>query len=110
MALINSQRASVSAGVEIAWTNASSGGDEVPCGGGRILLVRNGHSAAQTATVSTPGTVRGIAIGEVAESITENGGVWVLPLTDEFRNSVGRANITYSGVTALQVAVIEPDR
>ena len=110
MALINSQRASVQQGTEIVWSNAAALGDEVPCGGGRILLVRNGHSAAQTATLATPGTVRGIPIAEVAESITENGGIWVIPLTDEFRNSVGRANLTYSGVTALQVAVIEPDR
>lgn len=94
-------------GIEIPWTNAASGGDEVPVGPNRVLLVRNGHTAAQTVTIATPGTAKGIAIADVAESVTENGGIWIVPLDDVYRNGVGRANLTYSAVTALQVAVIE---
>jgi hypothetical protein len=109
MAALNAQAIPV-AGAEVTWSSAAGGGDTVPCGNGRVLLVRNGHSAAQTVTIATPGTVRGLAIADVAESVTENGGLFVLPLTDEFRGSNGRASLTYSGVTALQVAVIEPPR
>lgn len=109
MAALNAQAVPV-AGAEVTWASAAGGGDTVPVGNGRILLVRNGHSAAQTVTVATPGTVRGLAIADVAESVTENGGLFVMPLTDEYRGSNGRASLTYSGVTALQVAVIEPAR
>ncbi|HVK21373.1 MAG TPA: hypothetical protein VM677_08435 [Actinokineospora sp.] len=109
MAVIAAQSVPV-IGAEIVWSNAAAGGDEVPVGNGRILLVRNGHTAAQTATLATPGTARGLAIEDPSKAITANGGIWSVPLVDEYRNGVGRATLTYSAVTALQVAVLEPAR
>lgn len=109
MAVINAQSAPVANGLEVVFSNAAALGDEVPVGNGRILIVKNGDASAKTVTVATPGTVKGLDIAEASKAITA-GGIWVLPLADEFRNSVGRATVTYSAVTSVTLAVVEPAR
>jgi hypothetical protein len=96
-------------GLEDSAVAASSGGDTAPVGPGRFLYVMNGDASSHTATVSTPGTVSGLAIPDVAVLVPA-GESAILPLAPVFRGTNGRASITYDAVTALSVAAFELER
>jgi hypothetical protein len=96
-------------GLEDSAVAATSGGDTAPVGPGRFLYVMNGDASSHTATVSTPGTVSGLAIPDVAV-VVPAGESAVLPLASVFRGTNGRASITYDAVTAVSVAVFELER
>lgn len=72
-----------------------------------LLLVRNGDAgSSHTVTLVTPGTVDGLAIADRAIPVAA-GAIEAIPVTNAYRNpSTGRANITYDGVTSVEVAVI----
>jgi hypothetical protein len=85
---------------------AASGGDTAEVGAGVFLLALNAHaSETRTITIATPGTVDGHAIADATLVLTtENYGI--IPLTNIFRGSNGRASITYSDSAAdITVAV-----
>lgn len=112
MAILTVQPVPVNGGLVVAGAAASAGGDEAPTGGGRLLHVAVAAAAGGpvTVTVATPGTVRGLAVADVSKAVSP-GGVWVLPLTSEFRSSAtGRAAVSYTDATNVTVAVLEPDR
>ncbi|MCX4572286.1 hypothetical protein OHB41_03615 [Streptomyces sp. NBC_01571] len=105
MAAISAQRVAV-AGTAVTYQSAASGGDTAPVGGGLKLHVANGGASPITVTVVTPGTLDGLAIADAALSIPASGNGFI-PLTSVYRDPVtGRANITYSAVTSVNVAVI----
>jgi hypothetical protein len=106
MALIAAQTVSA-AGLAPTYTAASAGGDQAPVGGGYFLEVRNGGGASITVTVVTPGTIKGLAIADTTLTITA-AGTGVIPMDTIYRNpSTGRADISYSGVTSVTVAVLQ---
>jgi hypothetical protein len=112
MAILTAQAVPVNGGLVPVPDPAAAGGDEAPVGAGRLLYVLLGSAAtaAQTVTVATPGTVKGMAIEDVTASL-DPGDVWLLPLTREFRDpTTGRASVTYSDATNMSVAVLEPGR
>jgi hypothetical protein len=85
---------------------AASGGDTAEVGDGYFLLALNAHvSETRTITIATPGTVDGHAVADATLVITtENYGI--IPLTNLFRGTTGRASITYSDSAAdITVAV-----
>lgn len=85
---------------------AASGGDTAEVGDGVFLLVKNSHaSATRTVTIDTPGTVDGHAVANATLVVTTlNYGI--IPLTNLFRGTTGRASITYSDAAAdITVAV-----
>ncbi|MCI3271022.1 hypothetical protein [Streptomyces cylindrosporus] len=105
MAALSAQRVALS-GTAPTYSAASAGGDTAPVGGGLKLHVSNGSGSAVTVTIVTPGTIDGLAIGDAALSVPA-GGHGFIPLTNVYRDPVtGRANITYSAVTTVNVAVI----
>lgn len=83
---------------------AASGGDTAEIRDGAFLVVNNGSGSTVTVTVATPGTVKGLAIGQATMAILA-GDVGIMPLTNIFRQTTGRANITYSAVTTVTVGV-----
>ncbi|MFF9639387.1 hypothetical protein ACF1D2_33010 [Streptomyces bacillaris] len=87
-------------------TAAAGGGDTAPVGPGYFLAVFNGDASPHTATVVTPGTVRGHAIADATLTVAA-GDVGIIPLTNLFRGATGRASITYDGVTDVTVAVFK---
>lgn len=106
MASLAAQRIALS-GTAGTYVGASAGGDTAPVGGGLTLHVSNGSGASVTVTVVTPGTIDGLSIGDAALSIPA-GGHGFIPLTNVYRDPVtGRANITYSAVTTVNVAVLQ---
>ena len=85
---------------------AGAGGDTAPVGPGRALYVKNGGGSQITVTVTTPDEVRGMAIADPVLTLAA-GKAGVIPLGRIFAGANGRAAIAYSGVTSVNVAVIE---
>ncbi|ADE43455.1 tail protein [Streptomyces phage phiSASD1] len=105
MAALSATRIATS-GTSPTYVPASAGGDSAPVGGGLKLHVSNGSGSAVTVTLVTPGTLDGLAIGDAA-LVVPAGGHGFVPLTQIYRDPItGRANITYSAVTSVNVAVL----
>lgn len=105
MAALSAQRVALS-GTAPTYASASAGGDTAPVGGGLKLHVSNGSGAGVTVTVVTPGNIDGLSIGDAA-LVVPAGGHGFIPLTNVYRDPItGRANITYSAVTTVNVAVL----
>lgn len=106
MANLAAQRIAV-AGTVPTYVAAAAGGDTAPVGGGLTLHVSNGGGASITVTAVTPGSLDGLAIAD-ASVVIPAAGDGFLPLTQVYRDPItGRANITYSAVTSVNVAVIQ---
>lgn len=106
MASLSAQRIAL-AGTSPTYSAAAAGGDNAPIGDGLALHVYNGGGASITVTIVTPGTIDGLSVGDAALSVpaASHG---VIPLRYVYRDPVtGRANITYSGVTSVNVAVLQ---
>jgi hypothetical protein len=89
---------------------AAAGGDSAAVGEGRFLVVKNGDAGSHTVTLSTPGTVKGVAIAEVAVVVAA-GKTSAIPLSAVlFKDATGRAAITYDAVTSVTVGVFELGR
>lgn len=94
------------AGAAVAYTAATSGGDDCQTGAGVVLLVKNGDASDHTVTLATPGTVNGLAIADRPVPVAA-GAEKAIPITNDYRDpSTGRAAITYDAVTSVTVAVI----
>lgn len=94
------------AGLAVDFDAASGGGDTCLTGAGVLLLVKNGDAGSHTVTLVTPGTVNGLAIADRAIPVAA-GAMEAIPVTSDYRNpSTGVANITYDGVTSVEVAVL----
>lgn len=107
MAILTPQKVTIDGGLAVATVDAASGGDQAPCGNNRVLYVRNTGVGTPVVTVTTPGTVGGLTIEDVARTMAA-GEVWLLPLTSVFASpTTGRASVTYSAHTDLDVAVLE---
>ncbi|MFF8831384.1 hypothetical protein [Streptomyces sp. NPDC015131] len=101
----------VSTGTPPTFVAANAGGDTAEVGNGRdtFIVVKNGHTSAQTVTITVPGsTVYGELNPDPAISVPNGGERWI-PLRKEYDASdgTGRCGLTYpGGVTALTVAVV----
>lgn len=87
-------------------TAAGAGGDTAPVGPNRFLYIANADASSKTVTIATPGTVSGLAVADVAVVVAA-GKHAIIPLTNIFRGSTGRAAITYSAVTSVTVRPFE---
>lgn len=85
---------------------AAVGGDTAAVGPGLFLFVKNASVGSVTVTVATPGTVSGHAVAD-ATLVVAAAKSGIIPLTNVFRGSTGRAAITYSAVTTVTVAVFK---
>lgn len=106
MALLTSQRVTL-AGTQITYAAASAGGDTFAPDVAE-LRVKNGHTAAQSVTIVTPGTTQwGVADPDIVVSVPAGAEYAIGPfprgLADPSDNLV---HVTYSGTTALTVALV----
>lgn len=92
--------------MEAADVAATAGGDTAEIAPGNFLVINNGSGGSITTTIATPGTVDGLAIAD-ATVVTAAGKIGIIPLASIFRQATGRANITYSAVADLTVAVYQ---
>jgi hypothetical protein len=102
------------AGVAPAYTAAAGGGDTFDPDADTFIHVKNGHTSPQTVTVVTPRTDprTGLAEADVAVSVPNAGERMIGPFPFEtFADPVtGLGSLTYSGVTALTLAVVRCPR
>lgn len=94
-------------GTDPTYNAASAGGDKVPPGDDVALHVKNGSGASITATVVTPGTVAGQAIGDVDVAVPAGESRFIGPLTrDLFAADDGLVDVTWSATTSVTFAAI----
>lgn len=105
MALVAAQQVDVD-GLNPSMSAASGGGDEFTPGENIFLYISNASGAGITATVVTPGTVAGQAIGDVAIAVGAGGRVLAGPYAPSiFAAADGNADITWSATTSVTFAV-----
>ncbi len=94
-------------GTAPTYNAASAGGDKTAPGDGTFLHVKNGSASPITATVVTPGTVLGQAIGDVAVTVAASGEQFIGPLPRQhLAGSDGLVSITWSASASVTFAVI----
>jgi hypothetical protein len=111
MAALTTQAVNL-AGVGPTYAAAAGGGDTFQPSNNTFVHVKNGSGAPITVTIVTPGSVSGQAVADVTVSVPATTGermIGPLPGSLFARASDGRADLTYSGVTSLTIAVLELD-
>lgn len=78
--------------------------DDVATGAGVALLVRNDDTVSHTATIDTPGTVRGLQI-QNPDLVVAAGDLAIIRLASQVFGA--SAVITYDDVTSLFVAAVK---
>jgi len=90
-------------GVGPTYQAAAGGGDKCVTGPGVYIHVKNGGGSPITVTLTTPGTVDGLAIADRAVTVA-NAGEQKIPITDLYKSPTdGLCAIGYSGVTSVTV-------
>lgn len=85
---------------------ASAGGDKVTPDEGTLLHVKNANASSTIVTLTTPGTVSGLAIADRAVTVT-NGTEQFIPLSTLYRNPTdGLADIAWSVSASVTFAVV----
>lgn len=105
MALLTTQEIPVVGEDAVTFAAADVAGDSVTATAGALVLVRNGSAAAITLTVTTPGTVEGLAIQDPQQSIPA-GATGAFPVVTRVFGAT--MAWTYSAVTTVTVAVVRP--
>lgn len=94
-------------GQEVVFAAAAGGGDTVPVNEHGALLVLNGDATSKTVTVVVPGTKYGQARADIPVVVEAGDYALIGPFpTDLADPTDGKVHITYSAVTAVEVAAI----
>lgn len=106
MAALSSQDMSLS-GLQATYASAAGGGDTMPTGERNFLHVKNGSGGAITVTVDSQLACDQGSDHDAVASVAAGQEEFIGPITPRrFNNSSGTADISYSGVTSLTVAVV----
>lgn len=82
--------------------------DEFPNDGRTFLYVKNGSGSTITVTITTPQTVKGIAISDPSVSITAGSEKCIGPFDPSIFNAAdGNVDVAYSAITTVTCAVIQ---
>ena len=96
------------AGVTPAGASAAGGGDEFVNTGKEFIEVTNGSGGALTVTAATAGTIDGLPIADNAVSVAAGATARIGPFNPKLYNDGnGKVQLTYSGVTSLNVKVLQ---
>jgi hypothetical protein len=94
-------------GLEATYGAANAEGNYFTNSGREIIHIKNGHSSPQTVTIDSPTECNQGATHDCAVEITEGEDRFIGPFPKgRFDDPNGRVNLSYSGVTALTIAVI----
>lgn len=94
-------------GLDPTYTAAAAGGDRFAPHERTVLHVKNGSAASINVTVTTPAKRGGLNIADQTVAVPAGGERFIRPAAPEYiRASDGMADLTYSDVTSLTVAVL----
>lgn len=99
------------AGLGPTYAAASAGGDTFTPDEGVIVHVKNGGASPITVTIVTPNaTASGLAIADAGGSVPAGGERFFgdFKAVDFARASDGKADVTWSAVTSVTLAVLKP--
>lgn len=95
------------AGIVPTYAAAAGGGDKFTPGDNVFLHVKNGHSSPQTVTVDSKVASNYGTDVNLAVAVTNASEAMIGPLpAQRFQGSDGLGDLSYSGVTALTIAVV----
>lgn len=105
---VRSPQAIQIAGTAPTYHAASAGGDKINSPSDRTFIhVKNDSAGSVTATIVTPGTVVGQAVGDVAKAMAAGEEWFFGPLTSQhFGNSDGQVDVTWSSETSVTFAAL----
>lgn len=114
MAVLTIQQPSL-AGIALSFTAAAGGGDTIPVGSSNqpiFIYVKNGHTASQSVLIDDPNSSQPAGATAWNPDVTNpvpNAGERTMKLDNpsRFVDANGNINLTYTGVTALTVAVFK---
>jgi len=95
-------------GLEPSYESCAAGGDSFVNTGKEFLHVKNGSGGSLTVTVVTPVTVDALAVTDAAYAIPAGEERMIGPFPCRYYATNGSTSITYSGVTSLTIAVLQP--
>lgn len=95
-------------GLVATYSAASGGGDKCAVGDNIFLHVKNADGSPTTVTLTTPGTVEGVAIADPAIVVAAGTEAFIGPITGKlFRAaSDGLCAIAWSNTTSITFAVL----
>lgn len=94
-------------GLVPSYAACTGGGDSFTPTGRTFLHVKNASGGALTVTVAVQATTATLAVSNVAVSVGAGAERMIGPFPQNlFADSTGQAQITYSGVTTLTIAVL----
>lgn len=94
-------------GLTPAYTACTAGGDEFVNSGREFIHVKNGHTSPQTVTVNSQEACDQGADHDIVVSVTNAEERMIGPFPKgRFDDTAGKVQLTYSGVTALTIAVV----
>lgn len=100
-------QSATSAGLEVTFASATSGGDAFVNDGKSILRVKNGDDADMTVTIDSPTECNQGGTHDITVTVTAGEERDIGPfLRNRFNDEDGKVQVTYSAVTSVTVAVI----
>ena len=92
-------------GLEATYTAVSASDNFVPADGS-FLHVKNGGGSDCTVTITTPGTVDGLAVGDRTVTVTAGEDRFIQIPPNLYRGSNGLGTVGYSPTTSVTAAVL----
>lgn len=108
MATLSVQTIIRAAGLLRSTASCSAGGDKFTNDGKTFVLLANTSAASRTVTFATPKTVSGLAVADLAVTVSGASERFVGPFPkDVYSSTSGYVAMTYSAVTNLKAAAMK---
>jgi hypothetical protein len=105
MATVATQKITTT-GAALTYSAASGGGDKFTPGPYTYMHAINGGGSPITATLTTPGTVDGLAVADRTVAIPAGESRMVKLPTELYKGAQGLGDVSWSGTTSVTFAVV----
>jgi hypothetical protein len=103
-----SVQVAVLAGIKPTYASCAGGGDEFVNSGREFIHIKNGHTSPQTVTVNSQTVCSQGFDHDAAVAVTNAEDRIIGPFPkSRFDDANGKVQLTYSGVTALTIAIVQ---
>lgn len=99
----------VRAGLAASYAACAGGGDKFTNTGVEVIHIKNASVGSIDVTIDTPATVDGLAVAQRTVAVGAGAEKFIGPFPPSTYNDTGGfVNLSYSGVTTLTIAVLDP--